>query len=35
LVVVLFTSEPELAEQRVREENILPAASIFNLDALN
>ena len=35
LVVVLFTSEPELAEQRVREANVLPAASIFNLDALN
>ena len=34
LVVVLFSSDPELAEQRVREANIFPAASIFNLDAL-
>lgn len=35
LVVVLFSSEPELAERRVREANIFPEASIFNLDALN
>lgn len=35
LVVVLFSSDPGLAEQRVREANIFPAASIFNLDALN
>ena len=35
LVVVLFSSDPDLAEQRVREANIFPAASIFNLDALN
>lgn len=35
LVVVLFSSEPELAEQRVLEANIFPAASIFNLDALS
>lgn len=34
LVVVLFSGEPELAEQRVREANIFPAASIFNLGAL-
>lgn len=34
LVVVLFSSEPGLAEQRVREANIFPAASIFNRDAL-
>jgi DNA helicase-2/ATP-dependent DNA helicase PcrA len=35
LVVVLFSNEPELAEQRVRQANIFPASSIFNLDALN
>jgi DNA helicase-2/ATP-dependent DNA helicase PcrA len=35
LVVVLFSNEPELAEQRVRETNIFPVASIFNLNALN
>lgn len=34
LVVVLFSNDPELAEQRVRDANIFPAASVFNLDAL-
>lgn len=35
LVVVLFSSDPSLAEHRVREADIFPTASIFNFDALN
>lgn len=34
LVVVLFSGEPELAAQRVRQANIFPEASIFNDSAL-
>lgn len=35
LVVVLFSPDPALAEQRVRQMNIFPDASVFNLDALS
>lgn len=34
LVVVLFSNQPQLAEQRVREANIFPATEIFNSNAL-
>lgn len=34
LVVVLFSNELELAEQRVREANIFPEVSIINFDTL-
>jgi DNA helicase-2/ATP-dependent DNA helicase PcrA len=35
LVVVVFSSDPSLAEQRIREANIFPVASTFNFDALS
>lgn len=35
LVVVLFSNDPGLAEQRVREANIFAAASVFTPDVLN
>lgn len=35
LVVVLFSGDPGLAEQRVREANIFPDTSIFNQNAFN